>query len=86
MIGTPSEDSAALRARWLAELATALDAAQGLVQQLGHHAEAIEVEPLHERIEFARREVLVMRLRRTAASARDFNPEWIERIPWKHSA
>ena len=86
MIEMPNETSAALRARWLAELAIALDAALELVKQLGCRFERIEAAELHERIESVRREVLAMRQRRFRGAVENFDPEWTENLPWKHSA
>ena len=85
MIGMPSEDSAAQRARWLAELAEALDEARELLKQLSEE-KAAEAAALSERIEAAREQVQSLRLRRLSGGGQDFGPEWTENIPWRLSA
>jgi hypothetical protein len=82
----PIEDSAARRARWLGELADALDDARHLVKALGAEEGRVEVVELYARIEAVRLEVLAIRLRRSCGGARDFDPEWTKDIPWKRSA
>ena len=82
----PNEDAAALRARWLAELSNALEAARDLVSDLEAGDERIDAAELHARIDAVRREVLAMRLKRSPASGREFYPEWSESLPWTRSA
>jgi hypothetical protein len=80
------ENSAAERARWLAELAEALDEARHVVKELGAaEGEMVAVE-LYTRIEAVRFEVQAIRLRRSYGRDREFGPEWIEDLPWKRSA
>lgn len=85
MTGMPGEDSAARRARWLAELAEALDEARELLKQLGEH-NGPEAAALGERIEAAQLQVEGMRLRRIAGGGQGFGPEWTQNIPWRLSA
>lgn len=85
MISVPSAESSAQRARWLAELANALDEARDLVRQLGAAEGRIEAIELSRRIEATWLEVQAMRLRKTNGT-RDFAPEWIKDLPWKLSA
>ena len=77
----PSEASAAERARWLAELATALSAAQAAAWHLGAagtHPEAME---LYSQIELALAEVRSLRLGRPARRD-EHDPEWSKDLPW----
>ena len=85
MVRIPSAESAAERARWLAELTAALDEARDLVRRLAVEEARIDAIDLAARIEAVRSDVERMRLRR-AAGARDFGPEWTKDIPWKLSA
>ena len=80
------EDSATARARWLAELSDALDAARTLVCDLELGDERIDAANLHSRIEALRGQVLAMRLKRSAGGGQEFGPEWSEGIPWKRRA
>lgn len=81
-----NDNSAAERARWLAELAEALDDARHVVKKLGAaHGEVGAVE-LYARIEAVRLEVQAIRLRRSCAGDWEFGPEWTDNIPWKRSA
>lgn len=85
MIGLPGEDSAAQRARWLAELAEALEDAREVLKQVGDKSSA-EAALLEQRIEAASAQVQAMRLRRIVGGGQDFGPEWSENIPWRLSA
>jgi hypothetical protein len=80
------EDSAALRARWLADLAEALEAARLLVGDLEAGDARIDAADLYARIETVRSEVLAMRLKRSLGGSREFDPEWSEGLPWMRSA
>jgi acyl-CoA reductase-like NAD-dependent aldehyde dehydrogenase len=86
MVGMPSADSATQRARWLAELADALEEARDLVKQLASEEIRFDAVELSARIEAARFEVQSMRLRRSTGGGQDFGPEWSKDIPWKLSA
>jgi len=77
-------ETAAKRARWLAELGEALDEARELTKQLGTAEGRLETVELYARIEAVSFEVRAMRLRRSAVRT-EFDPEWID-LPWKRSA
>ena len=86
MFEVPNAGSAAERARWLAELADALDEARDLVRQLGIEEGRIDAIDVAARIEAVRNEVQTMRLMRSSGGGQDFDPEWIKNIPWRLSA
>jgi hypothetical protein len=86
MFEVPNAGSAAERARWLAELADALDEARDLVRQLGIEEGRIDAIDVAARIEAVRNEVQTMRLMSSSSGRRDFDPEWIKNIPWRLSA
>jgi hypothetical protein len=77
-------DTAAKRARWLAELSDALEQARNVTKQLEAAEGRIEMVELYARIEAVRLEVQAMRLRRRAARPA-FDPEWTD-LPWQRSA
>ena len=79
-------ESAAERARWLAELADALDEARDLVRQLAIEGGRIDAIDVAARIEAVRNEVQTMRLMRSSGGGQDFDPEWMKNIPWRLSA
>jgi acyl-CoA reductase-like NAD-dependent aldehyde dehydrogenase len=85
VVGVPNEDSAARRARWLAELADALEEARRLIKQLGAAEGQIDAVELYARIEAVRLEVQAMRLRRSAGADK-FDREWTKDFPWRCSA
>ena len=80
------ENSAAERARWLAELSGALDDARHLVKELGAAEGDIDAVELYARIEAVRFEVQAIRLRRSYDRDQESGPEWMEDLPWKRSA
>ena len=84
MVRVPKDDTAASRARWLAELAGALDEARILTTELFAAEGSGEALELHARIEAASFTVRAMRLMRSGGAA--FDPDWIKDIPWKRSA
>jgi hypothetical protein len=86
MVGISSAESAAHRARWLAELADALDEARTLVRQLGVEEARIDAIDIAARIEAVSNEVQRMRLMRSSSGGQDFDPEWTKNIPWRLSA
>lgn len=86
MVGISSAESVAHRARWLAELADALDEARTLVRQLGVEEARIDAIDVAARIEAASNEVQRMRLMRSSGGGQDFDPEWTKNIPWRLSA
>jgi hypothetical protein len=86
VVRSASEESAAQRARWLAELACALDEARRLIKRLGAAEGRIDAVELYARIEAVRLEVQAIRLRRSMGGGADSHPEWTENFPWKRSA
>ena len=76
-----SEISAAERARWLADLALAIDQAQKLVWRLGvSEGDNAEAKDLYERLESARAEVESLRLGGFAGANRQPDPEWMKSL------
>lgn len=86
MIRVPLEISAALKARWLAELAEALEQARALVKEMGAAEGRIEAIELYARIEAIRFEVQAMRLASDRPAAPATGPEWSKNLPWQRSA
>lgn len=86
MIEMPSTESAAERARWLAEIASALEEARQLVRRLAVDEGRMDAIELAVRIDAARVEVRTLRLMRSSGSPQDFGPDWSKDIPWKLSA
>lgn len=83
MSRVPIEMSAAERARWLAELADALDQAQRLVWTLGGSAErTAELMELYGRLDAAQAEVQMLRFRR--GGNRDPGLAWPD-LPWQRA-
>ena len=82
----PFDVSAALRARWLAELAEALEKARALVKQLGAADGRLEAIELYARIEAIRFEGQTMRLGLRGSTAQPASPEWSNNLPWQRSA
>jgi hypothetical protein len=83
MFSVPTEVPAVGKARWLAELAQALDEAHRLLFELRLPDEAAaEALDLYVRIEAARLEVQSMRLSRSIAPRIEPGPEWTNFIPW----
>lgn len=69
--------SAAERARWLAEVAAALDEAMILVERMGRPArDRAERSELLDRIEAARRKTRALRLRRHRPIETELPPKW----------
>ena len=79
----PGERAAARRAKWLAELAEALDEARRLMKQLGAAEGQLESVELYARIEAIRLEVEAIRLGRRYASRDELDPKWTGMIPWE---
>ena len=86
MVGVPSAEATAQRARWLGELADALDEARDLVRQLGIEEARIDAIDVAARIESVRNEVQTIRLMRSGGGGHEYDPEWIKNIPWRLSA
>ena len=83
MFSVPTEMPAAGRARWLAELADALDEAHRLLFELDlGDAGAGDALDLYVRIEAARLEVQSLRLSRSIARRTEPGPEWTNLVPW----
>lgn len=82
----PIEASAALRARWLAELAEALEEARLLVKQLGGMQGRVEAAELLARIQAIGLEVEAIRLAARTAAAMRSDPEWSNNLPWQRQA
>lgn len=78
----PSGISAIERARWLAELASALSEARAVVRELGAAEGQIEALELYARIEAARFEIETMRLRRSTGDRRETDPKGTQ-LPWQ---
>ena len=78
-VNRPGDRSgAAERARWLAELAEAVDQAQRLAWSLGVlEAGLAEVEGVHRRLEAARIEIEALRRGTWPARQADIDPLWI---------
>ena len=74
-----NQSSAAARARWLAEVAAALDEALILVERIGGHVrDRAERSELLELIEAARRKTRAMRLRSRPPIGTEPPPKWSE--------
>jgi hypothetical protein len=80
---TPVEIPAAVRARWLAELATALEQAEHLLKRLavGGRYDPMIVE-LELRIGAAKCELESLRTSRPPRA--ESSPRWIDFPPWEH--
>jgi len=76
-----SRESASDRARWLAELAEALDSAQVLAWQLTAEGRA-EARDLYSRLETVRAEVEALRAGRVQGKRDELSPEWSNFTPW----
>ena len=78
-----TEAEAAERARWLAELAVAIDEAQRLAWQLGvAQADSADAKDLYGRLESLRAEVDSLRLDGWATCREEIKPSWISLTPW----
>jgi hypothetical protein len=80
----PIEVTAVDRARWLVELADALEQAQRLTWRMGlsggGNADAME---LYGRLEAARVEAQSLQLGGFKAASSQYSPAWIELLPWR---
>lgn len=82
---SPTE-TVAKRARWLAELAGAIDQAQMLAFRLGvAEGESAEAKDLHARLEAARMEVESLRLGGFGAARQQTDCEWMNLPLWSDS-
>jgi hypothetical protein len=83
MFSVPAEVPSAHRARWLAEVADALDQAHRLLCDLDLDSDAApDALELRGRIEAARLQVQVLRQSRPIALPAEAGPEWTNLIPW----
>lgn len=82
MYRSVTNNYAAERARWLADLAAAIDEAQRIAWRLGSGEESNpEALNLYQRLEAARAEVDALRRSGWASGAAEVPPEWIELLP-----
>jgi hypothetical protein len=80
----PIEVSPPERARWLAELAKAIDEAQKVAWRLGVlEGDDPEAKDLYERLEAARVEVEALRRAGFHGGRRHKGPEWTGFMPWR---
>lgn len=86
MVEVRNDFPAAQRARWLAELAEALEAARTLLNKVAPFESDRETAELRQRIEAVRLEVETMRIGRSTGVRQDLRPEWTENVPWRLSA
>lgn len=86
MVQVRNDYPAAQRARWLAELAEALDEAGTLLNKVAPSEGNREAAELRQRIETVRLEVEAMRVGRSMLVRQDLRPEWTEQVPWRLSA
>lgn len=78
-----TDETAAARARWLAELAEALLRAQELTWQFSETvAESSEAMNLYARLEAVRGEVRSLQLRTVPARGAENDPDWMKKSPW----
>ena len=78
---TSNKSLAAERARWLVDLANAIDQAQQLAWRLAHEEGHPEASSLYSRLECAREEIDALRRSGWADVRQDFPSEWIELLP-----
>jgi hypothetical protein len=79
---SPNETEAADRARWLAELAVAIDEAQRLAWQLGGDGVVRgEIRELYGRLEVLRAELDSLRRSGWATCREEIEPSWINFFP-----
>ena len=79
-----NEATATERARWLAELATAIDQAQKLAWRLGvSEGDDPEAKSLYARLESVRTEVESLRRGGWAGERRELDPFWMKLLPWR---
>lgn len=79
----PIETSATERARWLGQLAEALEEAQKVAWRLGvSEGDSSEAKELYGRIEAARAEVETLRLGGFRRFREESNPDWTNLLLW----
>jgi hypothetical protein len=80
----PTHLSAEERARWLAQLAEAIEQAQKLTWRMGLiEANSVEAMELYGRLEAARMEVQALRLGGFAGAHSESHPEWLNLLLWE---
>lgn len=78
-----NQQAAAERARWLAELAYAIDRAQRLARTLSaSQSDPIEAIELGKRLEAIRTEVEELQRGSRALLRREIDPRWTGLVPW----
>ena len=75
------------RARWLAELALAIDQAQKLAWRLGvSEGDDPDAKSLYARLETVRSEVESLRRGGWAGALEELDPVWMKLLPWRSAA
>jgi hypothetical protein len=79
----PSDVPPAERARWLAELAEAIDQAQKVAWRIGvAEGDNAEAKELYGRLEAARVEVDALRRGSFRAAPHKTDPDWLKQLLW----
>lgn len=79
----PTDESAAARARWLAELVDVLQQAQDVAWRFGAVTEqGSEAMDLYARLEAVRGEVRSLQLRAVPSRNGQIDPNWMSSLPW----
>lgn len=81
----PTEVATIDRARWLAEVADALERAQRLTWRIGAPGGNGEAMELYGRIEAARAEAWSLRLGGFRIARQEYDPNWMNLFPWGRS-
>ena len=82
-----NEATATERARWLAELATAIEQAQRVAWRLGiSEGDDPETKDLYARFESVRSEVDSLRRGGWAGERQELDPFWMKLLPWRPAA
>lgn len=82
-----NEATATERARWLAELAIAVEQAQKLAWRLGvSEGDDPEAKDLYARLESVRTEVESLRRGGWAGAHEELDPFWVKLLPWRSAA
>ena len=81
-----NEAAATERARWLAELAIAIEQAQRIAWRLGvSEGDDPEAKSLYGRLEAARSEIDSLRRGTWSGTHQELDPFWMQLLPWKAS-
>jgi hypothetical protein len=84
MCSVPTKVPAADRARWLSELADALDQAHRVLFELDLDEDSVPcARDLHVRVEAARLQVQMLMLSRSIARSKETGPDWTNLLPWR---